>query len=586
MKAPTWKEELFALLAAVVLVCGIVLAAPAPSPGLGTFNAPTKAYTTVGGITYEWIGPATFTPVGSETKRSISGVGSFLPVGTVPPVPTPPTLSSITFPQTVAQSAQANGLVTISAAHTADLSVALSSSSPLLVLPPTVIVTAGSRTASFAATTGATLTNQSATITATLGTQAITVTTQITGSLPEPEPIPPPVPTPGPEPPKPTTVLNVKNFGAVGDGIANDRPAIQVAIGQAVSGQAVYFPAGRYKIDDALKFNRKSGVGVIGDPSPIAGKPSPSVLVHTRFTGLQLGTGGEASTGHYVRNMSFEGLIGKYMADGNSADAIQIFGPKNTIVEHCYFRGPGRAVDNVGPVGSTYGTVVRHCQVDGWGVNAIFCNGGDLIQDIDLIQDDPNLMGARSSHGFYVHSGASNVTIENVRISNVRKYAGQAYGEDANTYTDNLVLRNITIKNCANGLIVSSAQLSAARPRNLLIDGVVADNVYDSSGAIVMHTVDGGTIKNVTVRGVTRGTGIKLGDWPPYLPGMNLKDLVVSNVTVTGAAKGAVWVHGVNGGTFSGVVLSGISGTVIREGNTSGVTVIPSAPVVIKKKGR
>jgi hypothetical protein len=585
MRRSVWL--LLTLLALSVIAWAAPKQAPVPAPGLGAFTAPVKFTVVVSGVTYEFSSPAiTFTPVGSETKRALSGTGLFLPVGVVPIPPPTPTLSSITFPATVAASAQANGLVTISAAGTAECIVMLSSSSPLLVLPPSVTVTAGSRTASFAATTGATLTNQSATITAQMLGQSVTANTQITGSLPEPEPIPPPVPTPGPEPPKPTTVLNVRDFGAKGDGVANDRPAIQLAVTTAVIGQAIYFPAGRYVINDAIKFNRKSGVGVIGDPSLVSGKPSPSVLVHGKYTGLQLGTGGEASTGHYVRNMSFEGIIGRWMKDGDhGGDSIQIFGPKGTIIQDCYFRSPARAVDCVGPVGSTYGTVIRRIQCDGWAINALFCNGGETITDVDLIQDDPDLRGERSSHGFYVHSGASNVTMDGIRISNARKYSGQCYGEDANSYTDNLVLRNITIKNCANGLIISAAQLSAARPRNLLIDGVLAENVYDSSGAIVVHTVDGGTIKNITVRGVTRGTGIKLGDWPPYLPGMNLKDLVVNNVTVTGAAKGAVWVHGVNGGTFSGVVLSGISGTVIREGNTSGVTVIPSAPVVIKKRG-
>lgn len=48
-----------------------------------------------------------------------------------------------------------------------------------------------------------------------------------------------------------TTIANVKNFGAVGNGVANDQPAIQLAIDYAIANniKTVYFPPGNYKID-------------------------------------------------------------------------------------------------------------------------------------------------------------------------------------------------------------------------------------------------------------------------------------------------------------------------------------------------
>lgn len=56
--------------------------------------------------------------------------------------------------------------------------------------------------------------------------------------------------------------INVKRFGAVGDGVANDTTAIQAAINSATTGGEVFLPAGTYKITAALHL--QTGVSVRG----------------------------------------------------------------------------------------------------------------------------------------------------------------------------------------------------------------------------------------------------------------------------------------------------------------------------------
>lgn len=65
-------------------------------------------------------------------------------------------------------------------------------------------------------------------------------------------------------------LINVADFGAKGDGIANDTAAIQSALNLSkINGMAVYMPAGIYKITSSLKFetasNTVQGINLYGD---------------------------------------------------------------------------------------------------------------------------------------------------------------------------------------------------------------------------------------------------------------------------------------------------------------------------------
>ncbi|XQA66224.1 glycosyl hydrolase family 28-related protein [Xanthomonas sacchari] len=67
----------------------------------------------------------------------------------------------------------------------------------------------------------------------------------------------------------PSPIVNVKDFGAVGDGATNDQPAIQAALDSVgTDGGYVFFPAGSYRVDFPLfvksKVNSAAGFVVAG----------------------------------------------------------------------------------------------------------------------------------------------------------------------------------------------------------------------------------------------------------------------------------------------------------------------------------
>ncbi|HEY8985452.1 MAG TPA: glycosyl hydrolase family 28-related protein [Streptomyces sp.] len=68
----------------------------------------------------------------------------------------------------------------------------------------------------------------------------------------------------GPAPEPPLDWLNIRDYGAVGDGVTDDAPAIQAVItaASAAGGGTLYIPAGRYILNSALTW--ASGVNALG----------------------------------------------------------------------------------------------------------------------------------------------------------------------------------------------------------------------------------------------------------------------------------------------------------------------------------
>jgi hypothetical protein len=60
------------------------------------------------------------------------------------------------------------------------------------------------------------------------------------------------------------SVINVKDYGAVGNGVVDDTVAIQAAVSAAASGSIIYLPLGEYKVTSSLVFDGKQ-LRVLGD---------------------------------------------------------------------------------------------------------------------------------------------------------------------------------------------------------------------------------------------------------------------------------------------------------------------------------
>ncbi len=75
--------------------------------------------------------------------------------------------------------------------------------------------------------------------------------------------------------------INVKDYGAVGDGVADDTAAIQAALTAAISSaRTVFIPAGKYR-HTGLSINSQSGIDIYGKRQPSAGRDGGSELIYT-----------------------------------------------------------------------------------------------------------------------------------------------------------------------------------------------------------------------------------------------------------------------------------------------------------------
>lgn len=103
--------------------------------------------------------------------------------------------------------------------------------------------------------------------------------------------------------------VSVKDFGAVGDGVADDTAAIQAAVNFAITsaaGRTVYVPAGKYKLTSQININ--NGMSLVGE-SPQSTKAAGGIGGGTWFHIAHTGKGfNVANTVGYFTDVRFSHL--------------------------------------------------------------------------------------------------------------------------------------------------------------------------------------------------------------------------------------------------------------------------------------
>lgn len=118
--------------------------------------------------------------------------------------------------------------------------------------------------------------------------------------------------------------VNVKDVGAVGDGVADDTAAITSAL---VSGAVVYIPKGTYKITSSISLNDVTDLFVFGDGEQ-------SKLVYEVSGGADMLV---VSAGNPIKRSTFRDICFFYATTTDGAPALTFNEAEDILIENCVF---------------------------------------------------------------------------------------------------------------------------------------------------------------------------------------------------------------------------------------------------------
>jgi hypothetical protein len=267
---------------------------------------------------------------------------------------------------------------------------------------------------------------------------------------------------------------HVAPSGIVGDGVADDAPAIQAAIDVAAQrGGTVYLPAGRYRLAAGLL--ARSGITIAGDGAA-------TVLLPVGRTSAIVGTFSSAAplTSFVCRDLAIDGSqqVGPY--------ASSIKGIFITHLSACSFLDllvTATAATGIGIDHLYDGTVVRGCRVFGCGrLNDGGHPGGAGIgvgtgaRDVEAFVIDGNHCGSNARFGIFVESQTTRASIGGRIIANTCE--GNRHGIGDCGMRGLVVAGNVCTGNVGSGIVVNTGTLSPIVGR----DGEVGGNVCTANG--------------------------------------------------------------------------------------------------------
>lgn len=346
--------------------------------------------------------------------------------------------------------------------------------------------------------------------------------------------------------------VNVLDYGAVGNGVANDTAAIQAAATALTQGQTLYFPAGQYIIGQII-LDGKSNITVsaYGARFTLTGN-NAGFLVKGVCSNIVVSGGTITGDGVNRDANTSTAQIGWMFGNETGAFVQNIF--VQDVVVNSANIGFKFAAGTGGGSGNTNYVKISNCQA----------------------KDIVGLVGG-IGYGFQF-SQASNSTLSSCAAINCGRHG--IYFAEGRNYT----ATNCVIKDHRSTVFTSAYRvaMSISRSRNVTVSNCVFDNCYD--GTVAIDTDTAGTAPdNVSIGTVVTGctflnsvlADIRIGT-VPAVDGISY-DVIVSNcvmVRPSGNGTSSIVVEGgerikitdnlidgtLSSATFRAISLNGTSG--------------------------
>jgi len=310
---------------------------------------------------------------------------------------------------------------------------------------------------------------------------------------------------------------NVKDYGAVGDGVADDSSAIQAAIDSFSGTQGtVFFPDGVYNLNGTtlelpskiklLGTGKDSQLKQVGDIDHVhATNKSHIVISHLYF----LGSDGTPA-GTDVRCINFGGAT----SGEQNYTVTDTLGVDYCVVEKCFFEkaeigiaiyeGEGcRIINN--EFNDLSGNAIRIHKGNPDGLNWRHVVSGNIIHDCD-------------AQGIHLHAGSSNreirdCIISNNTIENCGQHGITIQGDDSTgvfvrgcSITGNTIVDSGTGSNFA-GILLQDKVTNCVIANNTIRSGQIGIYVYSAAGATVSNNpteniIQGNNVTNAAATGI------------------------------------------------------------------------------------
>lgn len=331
-----------------------------------------------------------------------------------------------------------------------------------------------------------------------------------------------------------TDWINVKQYGAIGDGTTDDTAAIQAAINAVPSnGGVVYMPAGRYKVTSALSITvdnttllgagtgQRSGATQSGHGSRIEVDSSFSDTV---VINVDNGSGTTPVYGVWLAHFIIDGKL-----SGAGIDGI-ILRSNRSYTEHVHIHkmtGNGmRLLGYSAPTFNTYDSVVTFCQFGDNGASGFVFdnNSADChMTNCILYNNNYNIMILSSSQQITA-CHTYNATVDNIKFD-----GGGSRTKIINCKIEGSGQHGINIDSTNGGY--SDIQITGC---GLSTNGDSADNTYDH--IIIQGPAGNGTSRTLIIGNSFGHKSSGSSNLPRY--GVNMSGSCAQGTVIVGNSFG------------------------------------------------
>lgn len=368
--------------------------------------------------------------------------------------------------------------------------------------------------------------------------------------------------------------INIRSFGATGDGTTLDTQAIRAAIAaaEAKGGGSVFFPAGRYcshsiRLISHLRMVFEPGAVLVAAPAPKT-KEDP---------GYDNAEPNEWGSVHRFQDFGHSHWHNSLIW-GENLENIQIVGPG--LIDGSNL---GKGLDR--PASESPGTANK-------AIGLKNCRRVTL-RDFNIL---------RGGHFALLATGVDQLTIENLTIDTNRDALDidccqfvQISNCRVNTLNDDAIVlktsyglghlratENVTITNC----VVSGYDIGSVLDGSYRAEENRAPDQDGPTGRVKLGTESNGDFRNITVSNVVfdrcRGLAIESVD------GSNIENVTVSNITMRNVSNSAVFLRlgnrargpeGAPVGSICGITINGIEATTVDGRFPIQIQGLPGHPV-------